>query len=82
MCTNNMRLLMENAVNFFDDKKNKKVFFFLSIILCFCLGAIISALISKALTAYTISIVAAIYLIIFILRLIPDKEKENAEGSL
>ena len=82
MCTNNMRLLMENAVNFFDDNKNKKVFFFLTIILCFALGAVVSALISKTINTYTISILAAIYLIIFILRFISEKEKENVESSL
>ena len=79
MCTNNMRLLMENAVNFFSDKKNKKVFFFLAIILCFALGALISAIISKSITTYSICIVSAIYVAILIILLINKAEPKEVE---
>ena len=74
MCTNNMRLLMENAVNFFSEKKNKKVFFFLTIILCFAIGALISALLSKAINNYAICVVSAIYVAILIILLV-NKDK-------
>ena len=70
MCTNNMRLLMESTVDFASDKKNKRVFFFLGIILCFGLGAVISALIGKAITTYSISIVAGIYLAILVMLIV------------
>ena len=79
MCTNNMRLLMKNAVNFFSDKKNKRVFFFLAIILCFALGALISALISKAITTYSICVVSAIYVAILIILLINKAEPKEVE---
>ena len=70
---------MENAVNFFSDKKNKKVFFFLTIILCFALGALISALISKAITTYSICVVSAIYIAILIILLINKAEPKEVE---
>ena len=79
MCTNNMRLLMENAVNFFSDKKNKKVFFFLTIILCFAIGALISALLSKAITTYAICVVSAIYVAILIILLVNKDKPIEAE---
>ena len=76
MCTNNMRLLMESTVEFASDKKNKRVFFFLGIILCFGLGAVISTLIGKAITTYSISIVAGIYLTILVMLLIIKQKIE------
>ena len=76
MCTNNMRLLMESTVDFVNDKKDKKVFFYLGIILCFGLGAAISALIGKAITTYSISIVTVIYLSILIMLIITKNKSQ------
>ena len=78
MCTNNMRLLMESTVEFASDKKDKRVFFFLGIILCFGLGAVISALIGKLITIYSISIVAGIYLAILIMLIVTRNESQEA----
>ena len=75
MCTNNMRLLMESTVEFASDKKNKRVFFFLGIILCFGLGAVISALIGKLITTYSISIVTVIYGAILIMLLLLNQKQ-------
>lgn len=77
MCTNNMRLLMESTVEFASDKKNKRVFFFLGIILCFGLGAVISALIGKLITIYAISIVAGIYLAILIMLIVTRNKSQE-----
>ena len=77
MCTNNMRLLMESTVDFASDTKNKRAFFFLGIILCFGLGAVVSALIGKIIATYSISIVAGIYIVILIFLLILKFRSEN-----
>ena len=77
MCTNNRRLLMESTVEFASDKKNKRVFFFLGIILCFGLGAVISALIGKLITIYSISIVAGIYLAILIMLIVTRNKSQE-----
>lgn len=69
MCTNNMRLFAEASADFLKDKSNKKVFFYLAIILTFSLGAIVSALLCKALGLYTIALLSAIYLILYLLLL-------------
>ena len=78
MCTNNMRLLMESTVEFASDKKNKRVFFFLGIILCFGLGAVISALIGKLITIHSISIIAGIYLAILIMLIVVRNKLQEA----
>ena len=77
MCTNNMRLLMESTVEFASDKKNKRVFFFLGITLCFGLGAVISALIGKAINIYSISVVAGIYLAILIMLMVTRNKSQE-----
>ena len=77
MCTNNMRLLMESTVEFASDKKNKRAFFFLGIILCFGLGAVISALIGKTINIYSISVVAGIYLAILVMLIVTKSKIEQ-----
>ncbi|MCQ2742591.1 MAG: DUF1275 domain-containing protein [Bacilli bacterium] len=81
MCTNNMRLLVENAVGFVKDKKNKTVFFFLSVILVFGSGAAVSVLSGKGMHEYSITIISGIYLVILVLLLLSKfmDKKENQE---
>ena len=63
MCTNNMRLFSNSVAS----KNIKKAIFYLSIILCFALGVVISTLIVKPLGVHTISIAASIFVIVLIL---------------
>ena len=63
MCTNNMRLFSSNLAN----KNFVKALFYLSIILSFALGVIISVFVIKAIGLYALAISASIFVVILIL---------------
>ena len=77
MCTNNMRLLVENATTINTKEGKYKTLFFLSVIVCFSLGALLSALLGKVMGSYTISFLAIIYLIILIFIHLSFKKKQT-----
>ncbi len=76
MCTNNMRLMSEGILKFIDNKKDKRFLFFILIIVVFSLGVLVSTLLGKVFSYYTISFLSIISSIVVVLRLI-IKEKET-----
>lgn len=76
MCTNNMRLFSNSIAH----KDVRKIIFYLSIILCFSLGVIVSVFISKAIGVYTIAPSASIFVVILILMFfIKENVKDDIE---
>lgn len=68
MQTNNMRLFSESLGEFICRKSSwKKPLFYLSFILCFCLGVAASSLLINLLDAFVVLIPISMYIIIFIL---------------
>ena len=72
MCTNNLRLFSISIA----EKNGKKILFYLLIISLFCFGCILSVLLHKTMGLYSISPIASIYLVVFIVWLIPHKNEQ------
>ena len=75
MCTNNMRLL---AVGI-SEMDIKKVILYVSIVAMFVIGIISGVYLGKAMNAYSISPIAAVYVAILIIQLVSQEIPNNEE---
>lgn len=77
MCTNNMRLLAVSVA----EKKFERTLLYGVIIVVFSVGVVIGVLLGKAMDIYSISPIAAIYLIVLILQLVTKEIPNNEETA-
>ena len=77
MCTNNMRLLAVSVA----EKKFDKTLLYIAIIVVFSIGVISGALLGKVMGVYSISPIAAVYLMVLILQLVTKEVPNNEETA-
>lgn len=77
MCTNNMRLLAVSVA----EKKFERTLLYGVIIVVFSVGVVIGVLLGKAMDIYSISPIAAIYLIVLVLQLVTKEIPNNEETA-
>ncbi len=76
MCTNNMRLLIDGTAK---DKNYKKTLFFLTILIMFSLGVLVSTLLGKVFDFYTISFLSLLSILLVVFELIIKKKNIKIE---